>query len=393
MQPYNEIEIYPLDSSIKGADFLIQYKDKYYEVSQSMVYLIKELKEKKTIDEAIDSFIQKNDKYTFEYVYSVIEHYITPIFKEKNNVPTFLWEKELLTKNIVDQFSDKFYFLLKWQYIFCTFLFTFFLNSYFIFSTKELFTFKNSVNAYIIMCLILFSITSSFFHELGHASACKYFGIKHGGIGIGLYLNFPVLYTDVTNIWQLSRKHRFIVNIAGVYFQSILLLCLLIFYIFTNWDIIRYLILTLNLNFLITLNPFFKFDGYWIISDILGIPNLRQRSKEFFSYIIKSHKPSRKPYLLNINAAERYGFLIYSIIVNLFMGVYIFYIIPKFLYNLLISFPNEIQELILYTSNKISPSFALLRNITMQLLLLIFIIIFLVKIVQNVNKYVRKRKK
>lgn len=47
MQPYNEIEIYPLDSSIKGADFLIQYKDKYYEVSQSMVYLIKELKEKK----------------------------------------------------------------------------------------------------------------------------------------------------------------------------------------------------------------------------------------------------------------------------------------------------------------------------------------------------------
>lgn len=75
------------------------------------------------------------------------------------------------------------------------------------------------------------------------------------------------------------------------------------------------------------------------------------------------------------------------------MGVYIFYIIPKFLYNLLISFPNEIQELILYTSNKISPSFALLRNITMQLLLLIFIIIFLVKIVQNVNKYVRKRKK
>ena len=54
--------------------------------------------------------------------------------------------------------------------------------------------------------LFIFMISSSFFHELGHAAACKYFGIRHGGIGFGLYLNFPVLYTDVTEVWKLYNQ-------------------------------------------------------------------------------------------------------------------------------------------------------------------------------------------
>lgn len=60
------------------------------------------------------------------------------------------------------------------------------------------------MNAYSIIGLLAFVLLSSFFHELGHASACKYFEVKHGGIGFGLYLNFPVLYTDVTEVWKLN---------------------------------------------------------------------------------------------------------------------------------------------------------------------------------------------
>ena len=64
--------------------------------------------------------------------------------------------------------------------------------------------------------LLVFMVVSSLFHELGHASACKHFGIRHGGIGFGLYLNFPVLYTDVTEVWRLRRADRCIVNLGGV---------------------------------------------------------------------------------------------------------------------------------------------------------------------------------
>ena len=135
----------------------------------------------------------------------------------------------------------------------------------------------------------------------------------------------------------------------------------------------RYLILTLNLGFVMTLNPFFKFDGYWLASDILGVPNLRARSKEVIAYFIRKWrgKPSgAKPYLLQVKRASRYGLLVYSVVVNVFMAYYFCYILPKFLVSFVQSFPEEVSQLVMYLSNGITPSFALLRNIGMQLVLL-----------------------
>lgn len=71
----------------------------------------------------------------------------------------------------------------------------------------------------------------------------------------------------------------------------------------TGNDILRYLILIMNLGFAMTLNPFFKFDGYWIASDLLGVPNLRQRSLELFSYMwnrLKKRPIKQLPYLLQM---------------------------------------------------------------------------------------------
>ncbi|MCR1845499.1 hypothetical protein [Phocaeicola sartorii] len=240
--------------------------------------------------------------------------------------------------------------------------------------------------------LIVFMLASSFFHELGHASACKYYGIKHGAIGFGLYLNFPVLYTDVTEVWRLSRAKRCVVNIAGVYFQSYWLIILLVAFELTGNDTLRYIILIMNLGFLMTLNPFFKFDGYWIASDILGVPNLRARSLELLSYWYKricKYPIEKKPYLLQIRSLEKYGLLLYSIVVNLFMGFYFFYIIPRFFYRFVHTFPDKANELILYLSNNMTPPFALLRNIGSQLLFLMLIGYFLYRLVTPlVKRYV-----
>lgn len=235
---------------------------------------------------------------------------------------------------------------------------------------------------------------SSLFHELGHASACKYYGIKHGGIGFGLYLNIPVLYTDVTEVWQLKRSQRCVVNLAGVYFQSYCLLGLLVAFFLTYNDILRYLILTMNFGFLMTLNPFFKFDGYWIASDLLGVPNLRKRSKELVGYLlrrIRKQPVKTTPYLLQINGLEKYCLLVYSILVNLFMGYYFFYIIPRFLYRFVLSFPDEMEQLILYLSNNVTPPFVLLRNIGMQMLFLALIGIMAVNLIRPLLKYAKRK--
>lgn len=125
-----------------------------------------------------------------------------------------------------------------------------------------------------------------------------------------------------------------------------------------------------------TLNPFFKFDGYWIASDLLGVPNLRARSKELLGYWYKRMRKqpiTQEPYLLKISPAAKYGLLIYSIVVNLFMGFYFFYIIPNFLYRFISTFPDAVNELILYLSNGMTPPFALLRNMGSQLLFMALI--------------------
>jgi putative peptide zinc metalloprotease protein len=97
------------------------------------------------------------------------------------------------------------------------------------------------------------------------------------------------------------------------------------------------------------------------------------------------------PYLLQIRPAAKYGLLAYSIVVNLFMGFYFFYLIPNFLYRFICTFPDAVNELILYLSNGMAPPFALLRNIGSQLLFLALVGYLFWKLVQPlVKRYVKQ---
>lgn len=395
MNIYNNINIYPFSTSMKDKYFLLSYNGEYYEVTLSIVELLIELQKYPTKEEAIFSYIQKKKgKYSPEQVQQVIEKFITPLFSMKKKKSTFFYEKMLFTAPVINKFSNRCQFLYKKTNMVVILALTLLLNIYFFLTTDNLLMFNNKVNIYMLVGLFLFMLLSSFFHELGHASACKHFGVQHGGIGFGLYLTFPVLYTDVTEVWKLNRTQRCVVNIAGVYFQSYWLIGLLIGFFLTGNDILRYLILIMNFGFLMTLNPFFKFDGYWIASDLLGVPNLRARSKELLNYWYKRMRKqsiTQKPYLLQIRPAAKYGLLIYSIVVNLFMGFYFFYIIPNFLYRFVSTFPDAVNELTLYLSNRMTPPFALLRNIGSQLLFLALIGYLFWKLAQPLLKrYVKK---
>lgn len=248
-------------------------------------------------------------------------------------------------------------------------------------TTTDLLEFANRISAFSIFALIVFIVASSMFHEFGHAAACSHYGVKHGGIGFGLYINFPVLYTDVTNVWLLPRRHRVVVNIAGVYFQCLIMILLLAAFFLTGDDTVRYMILTMNFGFLLTLNPFFKFDGYWIATDVLGVPNLRKRSMDMVRYLFqrltRKSINNTKPYLLQIRKRERILVCIYALAVNIFMGYYFLYIIPMFLYDFMGNFPQEVRQLVLCMANNVTPPFALLRNIFSQTLFFALILLML----------------
>lgn len=397
MEHYKQIHIQPLASASVQKRFLLVCNGRHYEAGTPMVDLIRCLQQEATREKAVAAFIEKQ-KGVFSYaqVEDVITRLIQPMFADdaKPRKRTFLYERELFSASVIDRFSDACSFLFRKTVMFPLMIAVLAADICFFCITDNLLTFNGSANAYMVIGMLIFMVASSLFHELGHASACKHFGIRHGGIGFGLYLNFPVLYTDVTEVWRLRRTDRCIVNLAGVYFQMYILLAVLALFYATGSDTLRYMILTLNLGFIMTLNPFFKFDGYWIASDVLGIPNLRNRSKELLNYLysrIRGRAESERPYLLQTNRLGRYGLLVYAVVVNLFMGYYFFYILPKFMVNFVASFPDEIHQLVLYLSNGMAPSFALLRNIFMQLVLLGLVGFMLYNVIRKLKVNVGRR--
>lgn len=397
MERYKQIHIQPLASASVKERFLLVYNGRHYEAGAPVVDLIRCLQQENTQEEAVVAFVEKKKgMFSCAQVEDVITRLIQPMFAdgEKSRKRTFLYERELFSASAIDRFSDTCRLMFRKGGMLPLMAAVLAADVWFFCSTDNLLTFNGSANAYMVVGLLVFMVVSSLFHELGHASACKHFGIRHGGIGFGLYLNFPVLYTDVTEVWRLRRADRCIVNLAGVYFQMYILLALLALFYVTGSDTVRYMILTLNLGFIMTLNPFFKFDGYWIASDVLGIPNLRSRSKELLGYVyrrMRGRAADETPYLLQTNRLGRYGLLVYAVVVNLFMGYYFFYILPKFMVDFVASFPDEIHQLVLYLSNGMAPSFALLRNIFMQLVLLGLVGFMLYNVIRKLKVNVGRR--
>jgi len=120
---------------------------------------------------------------------------------------------------------------------------------------------------------------SIFIHEFGHIAACSKFNIRHGGIGFGFYLFlFPVLYADVTNIWQAGKHHRIITNLGGIFSQMLYATLLGCLYLLTKFTPILYASITVTMSALWQLNPFVRHDGYWLLSDLTNTPNLLGRA-------------------------------------------------------------------------------------------------------------------
>jgi putative peptide zinc metalloprotease protein len=169
------------------------------------------------------------------------------------------------------------------------------------------------------------ALCSCIVHELGHAAACARFGMKAGSIGFGFYLFMPVFYADVSSAWRLSSGKRIIINIAGMYFQLLISFILVIIYAITGNDWMLYASLINIISFLPNLNPFVRYDGYWILTDLLGINNIIQnaeksfeRTREWFRGKMKEEFPIR-------TAKDKFllcYFLINRIVVVLLLSVF-----------------------------------------------------------------------
>ena len=129
------------------------------------------------------------------------------------------------------------------------------------------------------LLLLVFVVTvlSGGFHEFGHAAAARYSGAQPGTMGAGLYLVWPAFYTDVTDSYRLGRAGRIRTDLGGLYFNTIVVALTFVWWWATGWEALLLLVATQVLQMMQQLLPLLRFDGYHLLADLAGVPDLYHR--------------------------------------------------------------------------------------------------------------------
>ncbi|MDP6152576.1 MAG: hypothetical protein QF785_04300 [Phycisphaeraceae bacterium] len=137
-------------------------------------------------------------------------------------------------------------------------------------------------------------------HEFGHGFACKRFGVRtHSGgevhtMGIMFLVMFPFPYVDASSAWAFRSKwHRIMVSAAGMYVELVIAsFAAAVWALTPDGTLIN--TLAYNVIFIASVstlffngNPLLRFDGYYILSDGLEMPNLYNRSKQYLYYLVR----------------------------------------------------------------------------------------------------------
>lgn len=130
-------------------------------------------------------------------------------------------------------------------------------------------------------------------HEFGHAYTCRHYGGHVPEMGAYLILLTPCAYVDATASWGFTHKrHRVYVCLAGVYVEVFIAALAVFVWALTESSLVHsvaynIIFLATVLTLMFNINPLMRFDGYYILSDLLEIPNLRAKSTEYVRSVLK----------------------------------------------------------------------------------------------------------
>jgi putative peptide zinc metalloprotease protein len=129
----------------------------------------------------------------------------------------------------------------------------------------------------LLLLVFVVSVLSGGMHEFGHAAATRYGGGQPGAMGAGLYLVWPAFYTDVTDSYRLDRFGRIRTDLGGLYFNAIVVVVTYVWWWATGWEALLLLVATQVLQMVQQMLPLLRFDGYHLLADLAGVPDLYQR--------------------------------------------------------------------------------------------------------------------
>ena len=144
----------------------------------------------------------------------------------------------------------------------------------------------------LLMLMLGLVVLSAAFHECGHATACAYGGARPGVMGAGLYIVWPAFYTDVTDAYRLGKGGRLRTDLGGVYFNVIFILATAGAYAVTGYEPLLLIIPLQHFEIIHQFLPFIRLDGYYIVSDLTGVPDMFSRIKPTLESLLPWKKAS-----------------------------------------------------------------------------------------------------
>jgi len=169
-------------------------------------------------------------------------------------------------------------------YLFAAFLMV--LGQVFYFRTVAKTVLMSSTAEGIMVALVAFA--AIFIHETGHYLLSWRFTKVRPQMRFTMMKIFPAVYVDTNLAWRLPRNKRLEINLGGVFFDLIVNTAAALL-VWTRPSLEYYVtpfLLTQYMRISILANPLFQGDGYWVLSDILGIANMEKRGQE----ALKEHK-------------------------------------------------------------------------------------------------------
>jgi putative peptide zinc metalloprotease protein len=146
--------------------------------------------------------------------------------------------------------------------------------------------------------ILLIGLTYPFvkiIHELGHAYCVKRWGGEVHEIGIMLLVFFPVPYVDATSATSFRSKYRrILVGAAGIVVEVFLAALAMILWVIVEEGAFRAVLFNIMLisgvsTVLFNGNPLLRYDAYYVLTDLLEIPNLAMRSNAYIGYLVKRY--------------------------------------------------------------------------------------------------------
>ncbi len=193
-------------------------------------------------------------------------------------------------------------------------------------------------------CYALALIFAKILHELAHGLAARRHGCHVPAMGIAFLVMWPMPYTDVNEAWKLpDRRARLMISAAGVLAELALAVWATLAWGLLEDGLIRtavFLLATTTwvITILVNLSPFMRFDGYFVLSDLLDVPNLHARSFALARWKLREwlfalgdappeYMPGRAPWLI------LFAFFtwIYRLVVFIGIAVLVYAFFVKFL--------------------------------------------------------------